>query len=219
MSTVVLACSSLEEYVQAAQRKQGTSYPVVYVDRKYHAEPKQMKQVIEETICSLPLEVDLVLVAMGFCGGSWDSICVDRNVVIPRVDDCISMMLHTDDVYCPNRKEMGHLYMIEKDPCQFSVEKMFRDISKEYTDWDRETLFHMWFDNYRYLDIVDTGYTDCYSEQYVEEAQKSADLLHATLDYVDGSNRLLEKLMAGKWDEQFLVAKPQQLIRHGDFFQ
>lgn len=219
MSTVILACSSLKEYVQAAQETQGTSYPVVYADKKYHAEPGRMKQVLEETIRALPKEVNLVLVAMGFCGGAWDSMRVDRKVVIPRVDDCISMMLHTDDACHPNLKETGHLYMIEKDPHEFSVEKMFGDISREYPGWNKDTLFHLWFDHYRYLDIVDTGYTDCYTEQYVEEAQKNADLLHAALDYVNGSNRILEKLIAGNWDGQFLIAKPQQMIGHGDFFQ
>ena len=50
------------------------------------------------------------------------------------------------------------------------------------------------------------------------QAQKNADMIHAALDYVQGSNRILEKLVSGEWDEQFLVAEPGHLIRHGDFF-
>lgn len=42
-------------------------------------------------------------------------------------------------------------------------------------------------------------------------------MIHAALDYVQGSNRILEKLVSGEWDEQFLVAEPGHLIRHGDF--
>mgnify|MGYP001153213568 CR=1 FL=1 len=52
----------------------------------------------------------------------------------------------------------------------------------------------------------------------MEQAQKNADMIHAALDYVQGSNRILEKLVSGEWDEQFLVAEPGHLIRHGDFF-
>lgn len=218
MHTVILACSSLTDYVRDAQEKQKTSYPVLIADRKYHAEPEKMKKVLAEMLARLPEETDTVLVAMGFCGGSWDSVQVDRKVVIPRADDCISLLLHTDDVYCPNRKETGHLYMMEKDPGDFSLEKMFGNISIDYPGWDRDSLFHMWFDNYRYLDIIDTGLYDCYTEEYAEEAQKNADLFHGTLDYVRGSNRLLEKLVSGRWDEQFLVAQPGQVIRHRDFF-
>lgn len=52
----------------------------------------------------------------------------------------------------------------------------------------------MFFGNYYCLDIVDTGLTDCYSEEYAMKAQEKADLMNLTLDYVEGSNRLLEKL-------------------------
>lgn len=50
------------------------------------------------------------------------------------------------------------------------------------------------------------------------KAQKNADVMNVALDYVEGSNLLLEKLVSGRWDEQFLVAEPGHLIRHGDFF-
>ena len=65
----------------------------------------------------------------------------------------------------------------------------------------------------------DTGLNDCYSEDYVAKAQKNADVMDVTLDYVEGSNHLLEKLVEGRWDDQFLVAEPGHLIRHGDFFE
>ena len=43
MSTVILSCTTLLEYVQKAQESCGTSYPVVELDRKYHAEPSRMR--------------------------------------------------------------------------------------------------------------------------------------------------------------------------------
>ncbi|MFR1112713.1 MAG: hypothetical protein ACLSEX_04505 [Blautia sp.] len=44
--TVIFACSSLESYVKEAQRKMHTSYPVVYLDKKNHSEPQNMRQCI-----------------------------------------------------------------------------------------------------------------------------------------------------------------------------
>ena len=52
---------------------------------------------------------------------------------------------------------------------------------------------------------MDTGLNDCRREAYREEVQKDADWLEAELSYVAGGTHLLEKLFAGKWDEQFLV--------------
>lgn len=218
LDTVILACSSLLDYVQAAQQAQKTNYPIILVDKKHHTEPDKMKNQIIEVIDSLPAEVTTVLVAMGFCGGAWSETAVNRRVVIPRVDDCVSLLLHRDAVFHPNLKEPGHLYMIEKNSGDFSVEKMFQANSREYPNLSQEALFQMFFSGYRHLDIVDTGLTDCYSEAYVAQAQENADQLNATLDYVQGSLFLLEKLLSGQWDAQFIVADAGTTIRHGDFF-
>ena len=221
MNACILTCSSLTEFVRAAQQSQGTALPVYEVDRKLHAEPGEMRTAIAGLIADLDPQFDTVLVAMGFCGGAWDHVRFDRRVVIPRVDDCVSLLLQTDDEFCPNRKEPGHLYLFENDPKDFSALTLLRDFSlagQEYKDLNHDYLFHMWFDSYRHMDIIDTGFNDCYSVPYVEAAQQEADKIHAELDYVPGSNRILEKLVSGRWDDQFLVAEPGHELIHGDFF-
>lgn len=44
------------------------------------------------------------------------------------------------------------------------------------------SIFGSWFQNYTNADIIDTGVYDCYSEEYVTEAQKNADLIRCSLD-------------------------------------
>ena len=94
---------------------------------------------------------------------------------------------------------------------------MFR-VAEGLDEEQAEELIELYFANYGSLDIIDTGLTDCYSEAYVEKAQAEADRIGLALDSVPGGIRLLEKLVSGRWDEQFLVAEPGHLIRHGDFF-
>ena len=219
--TVILTCSSLESYVKMAQEKMHTNHPVMVIDRIYHVEPEKMKTVIREEFDRKNIEPETILVAMGFCGGVWDQVQAQVKTIIPRVDDCVSLLLATDDQYIPNRKETGHLYLYEDDPEKFSALSLLKDYCKaagEFQKMDEETLFHMWFDQYGFLDIIDTGYNDCYEETYAEQTQKNADMIHAVLDYVQGSNRILEKLVSGNWDEQFLIAEPGHLIQHRDFF-
>ena len=79
-------------------------------------------------------------------------------------------------------------------------------------------VFNMYFEHYYYLDIIDNGLYNCYDLNYVERAQADADRIHAELDFVPGSNILLEKLVSGKWDEQFFVASPNTRITQGKFF-
>jgi len=211
--------------VDAAQEAMGTSWPVVVVDRSHHVEPQEMKEelkkAVDELLEEVPAEDLTVLISMGFCGGAWDHVSFPCRVVIPRADDCISIMLCTDDKCVPNRKEMGHLYLYEKDPADFSALKMIHDggtADETYRGMSSEDLFRYWFGNYHAMDIIDTGLNPCYDVPYVEAAQKEADVINAELGYVQGSNHMLEKLVSGQWDEQFIVAEPGHLIKHSDFF-
>lgn len=45
-----------------------------------------------------------------------------------------------------------------------------------------------------------------------ERKQENADLIRCILDYVPGSNRILEKLVSGKWDEQFVIFEKGETI-------
>lgn len=237
MPTVILACSSLIPYVDAAQEKMNTSWPVVSVDRALHAEPADMKAAIAEKIaalCQKAKQADssgqaqdsttelTVLVAMGFCGGTWDHVSFPCRVVIPRVDDCISLLLTCTDEYCPNRKEPGHLYLYENDPADFSALKLLRDggsADPDLKNMSHADLFRYWFSGYHAMDIIDTGLNPCYEVPYVQAAQKEADAINADLGYAQGSICLLEKLVSGRWDDQFLVLEPGRTALHGDFFE
>ncbi|MGM9553471.1 MAG: DUF1638 domain-containing protein [Faecousia sp.] len=213
MSIGILACESLSEYVRAAQGKLGTTYPVYILDYGHDEDPEQMHSRIAEVMTGMPPQINTVLVAMGFCGGSWHQISSDRKIVIPRVDDCVSLLLNTDDRYCPNPKEMGHLYMTERKP-----EPNCKRLCQRCPRWKADACYPRWFANHSRLDIIDTGVFDCYSESYVRDAQKCADAVHCVLDFVTGSNLLMEKLIGGRWDEQFVVAEPGHEISHKDFF-
>ena len=223
MSKCILSCTSLLEFVKAAQQSEGTDYPVFTVDRAMHVEPAKMRSAVINLIQTLPTEYDTVLVAMGFCGGVWHEASFERTLVIPRVDDCVSLLLQTSDEFHPNLKEDGHLYLYENDPKDFSALTLMHNTNSFTQDLDlknlsQDFLFEMWFHNYRHMDIIDTGLNDCYSEEYVAAAQEQADQIKAELDYVPGSIRLLKKLVSGQWDEQFIVAPPGKKLLHGDFF-
>ena len=137
-----------------------------------------MRSRILETLDALPTSCETLLVAMSYCGDSWNHIPLSKRVGIPKVDDCITLLLHTDDTPHGNLKEAGHMY--------------FRD-------------------------IIDTGVYDCYSEEYVTEMQKTADLIRCSLGYVEGNNHILEKLVSGQWDAQFVVLESGREMTEQDF--
>lgn len=66
---------------------------------------------------------------------------------------------------------------------------------------------------------VDTGVFDCHSEAYVAKMQKEADFIRVPLNFVKGSNHVIEKLITGKWDDQFIILEPGMKIEAQQFLQ
>ena len=66
--------------------------------------------------------------------------------------------------------------------------------------------------------IIETGVYDCYDLDFVETVQADADRIHADIDYIPGSNLLLEKLVSGRWDRQFLVLEPGKPVTQSAIF-
>lgn len=216
-STCIVCCDSLESHLEAAQVKMRTNYPVYTLDRALHSEPKNMRQSLLDTLNALPEHMTTVLIAMGYCGGSLDNICTRQQLVIPNLDDCITMLLTRTDTQQGNLKQRGHMYFRDSECGGVNVQRMLDNLRREYGMERGTGIFGMWFADYTHADIIDTGVFDCYEESYVESIQKQADLIRCELDYVEGSNRILEKLVSGQWDEQFLIVPPGTVLAKSAF--
>jgi len=212
MQAIILGCSSLLSHIEAAQAKMQTNFPVMLLDRKYHADPKLMRQEIEKQLQQLPDEADTILVAMGFCGGSWQDVRPGRRLVMPRVDDCVTLLLHTDEQPHFNLKQGRHFYLRDTDTGDYSLAAMQRSLCEQHGEDQGQAIFRSWFAIYRDADIIDTGVYDSQAADFLAEAQHSAELAGCRLNHVPGSNLLLEKLVSGRWDEQFVVVEPGQKI-------
>ena len=161
MSRIIISCGNLLHHLEAAQKKMNTSYNVVELDTELHSEPERLRRTLFETMEALDPAADTVLLAMGLCGGSVSDIPLPRNIVIPKVDDCITLLMHTDDRWYANLKKCGHLYLT------------------------------------------------C--------AENSASLINCPLAFVPGSNIILEKLVSGRWDSQFIIASAGDVLHKEDF--
>lgn len=94
---------------------------------------------------------------------------------------------------------------------------MYRSLAKAHGRAKAQELFDTWFADYDALDAVDTGVEDLTREPFVGKAKRGADLMKARMHPVPGSNRVLGKLITGRWDEQFMVKAPGETITRDDF--
>ena len=204
--------------VAAAQRKMGTGYPVRCVDRRYHAEPKEMRLQLIAALGGLAGEFDTVLVAMGFCGGSWESVYAPLRVVAPRADDCITILLNTDGAPHENLKEPGHIYIRDTDTGRYSLEGLRESVCERYGREQGLALFDKWFASYTHADIIDTGTYDSRAEDFLAQARRGAEITRCELRHVPGGSVVLEKLVSGDWDDLFVVAEAGETLTREMFF-
>ena len=211
--TVIIACSSLTEYVEEAQHRCGTALPVIYMDRLYHRDPGEMRGHILAALAEkIPEGTDTVLVCMGFCGGSWEGVAAPVRMVLPRVDDCVSLLLQTGDTPVSDLKQPGHLYVRAKDPRTESFRRIFEHLTAAVDEETKARYHEDWKQLYSHIDILDTGINGSRRPGYAEAVQQDADWLNAQVEYVKGGTYLLEKLLRGDWDSQFLVLTPAEPV-------
>lgn len=202
---MILSCSSLKDYIEKTQEILGTSYPVRYLDRIYHRDPLEMRSHILDELANLPEGIETVLVSMGFCGGSWQDVQAPCRLVIAHIDDCVSLLLQTGDDPISDLKAPGHLYVRDKDPSKESFHAIFEKLTVGIDAQTKARYHKDWQELYSSIDIMDTGINNCRDSAYLATVREDADWLDAEVSYVPAGTHLLEKLLSGKWDDQFLV--------------
>lgn len=213
---VVISCSNLRRYVDAAQEAAGTHWPVIELDRALHSEPPKMREKLAEALSSLPPGAT-ALIAMGFCGGSWEGVACPCRVVIPHVDDCITLVMHTEGRQGTDLKEPGHFYLANDTQMETSPEVLRSRLCEEYGTQAADLIMEEWFRNYVSLDVVDTGLNDCHSDEYVAMADRNAALIGTPWQYVPGSNCLLEALFRGERGPGIRVYERGRTVTGEDF--
>jgi hypothetical protein len=69
--------------------------------------------------------------------------------------------------------------------------------------------------NYKRLAYIDTGQYDV--DYYRSYAHKNADDFGLRYEEIDGSPALVNKMVFGPWNDEFVVMEPGQTVQYVDF--
>jgi hypothetical protein len=211
MSTILVACHTLEDELNLAIRSTGVTYPVYWVDSKLHTRPEKLKEEVQAAISRIS-NVSTILLTFGYCGNALVGIKSETaRLILPRVQDCISLLLGSEEVRGRLSKETASYFLTrgwiesennladEYDYCvrKFGPERGLRLM--------RTILKH-----YRHLTLIDTGAYEI--TLYQAKTEELAALLGLGHQVVKGSQTLFHKLLTGPWDGDFVIAEPGQEI-------
>jgi len=217
----VVACQTIEDEVGLALERSGLNLPVSWVESGLHNLPDKLRVRVQEEIdgaCARP-ETEQVLLAFGACGNSLVGVTArDCALVIPRIDDCISLLLGSMD----RRHQLGTncgTYFLTRGwlENERNLEKEYRRTVKLYGEERARRLFKKMLSHYSRAMLIDTGAYDV--EASLTLAQLFASTLDLRLETVRGTVDILERLFRGDWDNEFIVLEPGETLALNHFLQ
>jgi hypothetical protein len=173
--------------------------------------------VLQERIDASP-DCDVLLLGYGLCSLAVVGLRAGAaTLVIPRADDCITLFLGSRDAYREQaRREPGTYYLtkgwIEVGDSPFQeygrlIDKYGEDKALRIM---RATLKH-----YTRLCFINTGSGDF--GPYHAFARQSAEQFGLRFETVEGSPALVQKLIHGPWDGDFVVVPPGETVTYAMF--
>ena len=220
MNTFIIACETLKDELNKAVEETGCEYPVLYIESGLHDVPKKLNKVLQETIDKGEEQgADRLLFVMGFCGNATQGIKPKTStLIIPRVDDCITLLLGSQK----RRKELqesGGTYFMTKGwvDGERNILSMRQYMMERYGEDAGEEIFNMMFGNYSRIGLLDTGAYDM--EPVTEEVKKAAEAIGFRWEIFRASVDYIKETLTGPWpDERYLTVLPGSEVEGKDLW-
>lgn len=215
MRSLVISCTTNQPEIDMVNMMTNCNYPVIYLDSKLHDKPELLKLALQKELDSLT-NIDQVLLAMGYCGNSIVGIkSSDFRIVIPRVDDCLTLFLGSQK----KRQEIMNeaaTYFFTKGwlDSDRNISAEYKALLKKYGKEKTEIVFEAMFEHYKRLGLIDTGLFEL--EPQIYKIDKIAKLLKIDFEIISGTKKLIVKLFSGPYDNDFVIIDHFSIVKSED---
>lgn len=214
--TMIIACATvIEEMLPILPH--GMRYQTL--EFGLHVYPDKLRTTLQETIDGAPENVDTLLLGYGLCSQAAVGLRAGRfTLVIPKVDDCISIFLGTHAAYKAQCQVEPGTYYLTKGWIEAGTTPMseIEEMMQKYGPEKAARIQKLMLRNYKRLVFINTGQYEV--EHYRQHTREMAEKMGLRFEEVDGSNAMVKRLVEGEWDEEFLVIPPGETIRYEHFF-
>jgi hypothetical protein len=213
--TKVIACATVLEEMLPLMPP-GLKY--TRLEFGLHNEPDKLRKSLQDAIDAAGPEIKTILLGYGLCSRAVAGLKSETaTLVIPKLDDCIGIFLGSAADYKEqHKKEPGTLYYTKGwVEAGENMPEQFKEIAKKYGEEKARIYAKTLLKNYTRMVFINTGNYEI--EKYREQTRGRAKELNLKYEEIKGSNRIIEKLLAGEWDGDFVVAGPGKALTFLDF--
>lgn len=212
METVILACSTIRDEFEKAAAEADCRYPFQWVESGLHLRPESLRRRLQEELDCLD-HADRVLLGFGFCGLAVVGLTSrGYELVIPKVDDCISLLLGSKE----NRErcsQSGGTYFLTKGwlEGEYNIWTEYQAVLARFGLERTERIYRRMLAHYRFLGLIDTGAYEL--SALLPLVSEIAATLNLSTRVLPGSDLYLKKLLSGPWNgEDFVITPPHTQI-------
>lgn len=183
-----------------------------------HIKPESLKAALGKMVGELDEPGVTVVLGYGLCSNAVLGLKTKHaTLVVPRVDDCIAMLLGSNEAFSREaERERGSYYLAKAylDECSTIVSEHEAMVAK-YGFERGQSLMRLVLKHYKRIVLVDTGRYDLAPlHERVDEVARVYDL---AVDEVPGTTRILDALVTEGWGDDFVVAPPGHELTLRDF--
>ena len=191
------------------------------LDFGLHFRPENLKNTLQEAIDKSAKDAEIIILGYGLCSNGAVGLKAPETatIVIPKVHDCIAIFLGSHDAYMQRLKEEKGTFFLAKGFIEVGdtpLEEYRRTVErhgKEIADRVMKTMFA----HYKRILFVNTGHNEI--GKYRDHAQRAAKQLNLRYEEMRGSRVLINKMIHGPWDEEFIIARPGETITLEQFLK
>lgn len=188
------------------------------LDFGLHLIPDNLKSALQDAIDKSCQDYDTLILGYGLCSMAVVGLkSRDCTLVVPKVDDCIAIFLGSGQAYSEQAQKEPGTYYLTKGWIEVSDTLLdeYQRVVEKYGEEKADFIMREMLKHYKRLVYIDTGTKD--QEKYRAYARRMADQFKLRFEEIQGSNKLVQKMLSGPWDHDFVVAHPGHTITYLDF--
>lgn len=214
MHAKIIACSTMADEIKKVLP---VDMELELLPYALHNTPQKLQMELQQRI-DTDMEHDTLLFGYGLCSYGVANLRSERHtLVIPKVHDCISLLLGAREIYDREFEQCPGTYFLSKGWIDQGAEP-YGDYLRylgEYGEENAKWLINSQYANYQRVVFIDTGVEKM--ESCLAYSKRVADFIKVPHEERHGSLRFLEKMFCGEWDEEFVVTPPGKIVLQLNF--
>lgn len=217
MTLKIIACEVMKEELLAVAA--GRNIEFEFISMGLHLHPEKLGIELQRILDSLT-GYSRVVLAFGLCGGAAKNLRAgDFILTIPRVHDCIPLLLGSKTCFAKHRlEEIGTLYL----SCGWmngekSIMSEYSRITEKYGEKKAVSVFGRMYSSYQRVLFIRTDNPE--EERYLRRSQEISQVLKLQHHITQGDFTFIRKIVNGPWQEDdFITIEPWGILDEELFF-